>query len=208
MFAAATATPGYSVECRINHEVHTFASIGSEYFVNAGNWLSAFWLAIVCRDQGKLDSLSDVPIELLRASGQEYDEYVYNWIDTLQSYWADRPGLIEKLTATLQNSDPAVATIAPRELLDHILYPPINLFYRSIRRGQADYNDALVEAINLHKEYWTADDDRRVLLGGNLALGPLAITCLAYDAGITISVESEYIPKGLLRRGRPGEFPT
>ncbi|MBF6215435.1 immunity 49 family protein [Nocardia puris] len=122
-------------------------------FVNAGNWLSAFWLAIVCRDQDKLDSLSDVPIELLRASGQEYDEYVYDWVDTLQSYWAERPGLIEKLTATLQNSDPAVAAIAPRELLDHILYPPINLFYSFIRRGQVDYNDALVEAVNLHKEY-------------------------------------------------------
>ncbi|MGA5166236.1 Imm49 family immunity protein [Streptomyces lavendulocolor] len=41
-----------------------------------------------------------------------------------------------------------------------------------------------------------------------LALGPLAIACLAYDAGFPIEVESEYLPKHLLTHGWLGEYPT
>ncbi|MGA5420707.1 Imm49 family immunity protein [Streptomyces lavendulocolor] len=41
-----------------------------------------------------------------------------------------------------------------------------------------------------------------------LALGPLAIACLAYDAGFPIDVESDYLPSELLNRAWLGEFPT
>ncbi|MFI9287832.1 Imm49 family immunity protein [Streptomyces werraensis] len=36
----------------------------------------------------------------------------------------------------------------------------------------------------------------------------LALTCLAYDAGRPIEVESEYLPEHLLKRSWLGEFPT
>ena len=67
---------------------------------------------------------------------------------------------------------------------------------------------ALVRALQLHKEYWTKDEDRRLTTEGAVALGPLAVACLAYDVGMPIEVESEYLPEYLLKRSWLGEFET
>ncbi|MER6122028.1 immunity 49 family protein [Streptomyces sp. NPDC001795] len=207
MFAAATTTEG-SVECRVAHKVRTIPAIGPRHFTDAGNWITAFWLAIVCRDQNRMTQLSSVPIELLRASGAVYDDYIYDWVDSLQTYWTERPGLGEKFTAAFQGTDPARLRVADRELMLKVLYPPLNLFLQFLKRDEGQFNAALVEALQLHKEYWTKDEDRRLTTDGAVALGPLAMACLAYDIGMPIDVESEYLPEHLLKRSWVGEFET
>lgn len=207
MFAAANRTED-TVESRIDGEIRTIPAIGPQYFTHPGSWLTAFWYAIVCRDQQRMNQLCDFSLDQLRASEVTIDEYQYHWVDTLQTYWSERPGLAEKLTTTLQTSHPDTARIAPRDLLDQQLYPPINLFHRFIRRDHEGFNEALLEALEAHKAYWTADEDREESVEGSLALGPLAITCLAYDAGFPIEVESDYLPKYFLNRAWLGEFPT
>ncbi|MDB1086315.1 immunity 49 family protein [Streptomyces sp. ACA25] len=207
LFAAAVAPLGTTVACRINHEVRAIPATGAQYFTDAGNWLTAFWLAVICRDQGRMSQLCRVPLSLLRDSGAEYDEYIYSWVDALQSYWTGRPGMADKLIAAFEGADPAVAR-APRDLLLMILSAPIDLFYRFVRRDPEQINSSLVQALQLHKEYWTADEDRLSDVDGFVALGPLAIACLAYDAGHPINVQSEYLPEHLLKRSWLGEFPT
>ncbi|TQK44370.1 immunity protein 49 of polymorphic toxin system [Streptomyces sp. SLBN-118] len=207
LFATASATEG-TVQYRINHELRTIPATGPQSYANAGNWLTTFWLAIVCRDQNRMNQLCEVPLELLRASGQEYDEYIYHWVDALQAYWLERPGLLDKLVAAIEASYPNIARIADRDLLEKILYQPINLFHRFLRKDHEGFNAALVEALEAHKAYWTADEKRTRSVQGLVALGPLAITCLAYDAGFPIEVESEYLPSELLNRAWLGEFET
>ncbi|WP_374936903.1 immunity 49 family protein [Streptomyces sp. Ru73] len=56
----------------------------------------------------------------------------------------------------------------------------------------------MVDALRWHKAYWTGDEDRSMSSEGLVSLGPLAIACLARDAGFPIEVESEYLPKALL----------
>ncbi|MDI3402317.1 immunity 49 family protein [Streptomyces cavernicola] len=147
-----------------------------------------------CREQARLTELCEVPLELLRESGTEYDDYAYHWIDALQSYWLERSGLLDKLKTAIQASHPDVVRFAGADLLDKILYPPINLFHRFLRKDQEGFNQALTEALELHKAYWTATEEREVSVEGHLALVPLAIACLAYDAGFPIAIESDYIP--------------
>ncbi len=205
---AVTGDAEGTVQCRIAHEVRTLSNIGPRPYADAGNWLTAFWLAVICRDQKRLTELSQVPLERLRSPEGEFDEYVYHWVAALQAYWLQRPGLVEELTAALQGSHPDVARIAPPDLLQNILYPPINLFYRFLRQDVTGFNQALAEAVELHKAYWTEDDDRTDDPSGMVALGALAVACLAHDGGIPIEVESDYLPKHLLERGWLGEFPT
>jgi hypothetical protein len=205
LFAVTGQTEG-AVECRINHKVRRIPALGPRPYADAGNWLTAFWLAIVCRDQERMSRLCEIPVDRLRSPEGQFDEYVYHWVAALQAYWLQRPGLVEELTATLQGSHPDVATAAPRDLLQHVLYPPINLFHRFLRKDHDGFNQALVEALELHKSYWTADEDRAKDPEGRIALGPLAIACLAHDGEIRIEVESDYLPKHLLQRGWLGEF--
>ncbi|MET8113288.1 immunity 49 family protein [Streptomyces prasinus] len=205
---AVTAKSEGTVECRINGKVRTLRATGPLSTARAGTWLNAFWLAVICREPERMTQLCEVPLERLRAPEGQYDEYIYHWVDTLQTYWLRRPGLVEKLTAALQMSDPEVARIAPRDLLQGILYPPINLFYHFVRRDVEGFSPALEEALKLHRAYWTLTEERQKDIDGAIALGPLAIACWAHDGHLPIEVESDYLPQHLLQHDWLGEFPT
>ncbi|NEC66075.1 immunity 49 family protein [Streptomyces sp. SID9727] len=207
LFAASAVNEG-TVECRINRKLRTIPAAGSMVLANAGNWLSAFWLAVICRDQERMTLLSEIPLERLRSPQGQYDEYIYHWVDALQTWWLRGPGLADKLIATIEASDPAVARIAPRDLMDGVLYPPINLFYHYVRQDRDGFTPALADALKLHKAYWTLTEDRTTDIDGSVALGPLAIACLAHDADFPLDIESDYLPHHLLQRTWIGEFPT
>ncbi|MCC9738649.1 immunity 49 family protein [Streptomyces sp. MNU89] len=208
LFAAATAEPDAVVECRIAHKVRTIPATGAQYFTDAGTWITAYWLAVIGRDTERMTALCHVPITVLRDSGAVFDEYIYDWVDTLQTGWLQRPGMDDKLVAAINGTDPERLRVADRELMLKILYPPLNLFYRYLRQDYDAFNTELAKALEWHKEYWTADEERLSDTSGAVALGPLAITCLAYDAGFPIEVESEYLPKHLVQRTWVGEFDT
>ncbi|MEU9114521.1 immunity 49 family protein [Streptomyces sp. NPDC048483] len=207
LFTSATATQG-TVHCRIADEMRTIPATGPQHYADAGNWITAFWLALICREQDRMTQLCNVPISLLRASGAVYDEYVYAWVDTLQTFWLEGPDLGDKLIAAMDGTATEALQVASSELVLNILYPPINLFYWFLRQDHEGFNTELAKALQWHKEYWTDDEERTTETEGLVALGPLAIASLAYDNGFPIEVESEYLPKSLLNRGWLGEFDT
>ncbi|ANW20100.1 immunity 49 family protein [Streptomyces clavuligerus] len=205
MFATTAGTEG-TVQCVINRETRTLPLEGPAGFAGLGNWLTTFWLAVACRDKKRMTELCEIPLDRLSRRG--YDDYALHWVDTLQTYWLRRPGLVEKLTRTMEMSAPDAVTEAPVDLLQEVLYPPINLFYRFVTNDPEGFNQALEEGLELHKRYWSADEDREDDPAGHVALGLLAVTCFAYDGGIPIEVESGYLPRHLITRDWVGEFPT
>ncbi|MFE2166702.1 immunity 49 family protein [Streptomyces sp. NPDC059447] len=206
VFAAATTTETH-VQCRIAHKDLTLEATGPQPYVTPAAWVTAFYLAVVCRERDRITALCRVPLSLLRENGGVTQEFEYAWIETLQTYWHVQPGLPEKLTQAIEQSHPDIATNAPRDLLQCVLYPPINLFHQFLRKDEDGFNGALAEALELHKAYWSTPE-RAGDIAGFLALGPLAIACLAYDAGLEIEVESDYLPLRLLDRSWLGEFDT
>jgi hypothetical protein len=207
LFAAATSVEE-TVQRRIAGNVLSIRSTGPTYSTDAGNWLTAFFLAMICREQDRMTELAHVPISLLRESGAEYDEYIYAWVDTLQTWWLRGGDIGDKLVAAMNGTDPDVLQIADRELALRLIYPPINLFYRYVVRDHEGFNAALRQALQLHRDYWAKDEERAIDCAGWVAFEPLAMTCLAYDAGFPIEVESEYLPKHLLEHSWIGELDT
>nr|WP_237556545.1 immunity 49 family protein [Streptomyces sp. SID5464] len=206
LFAAATAPEGASITCRIKEQEQTLPATGPESYLNAGTWVTAFYLAMICRDNDRLHRLAEVPISFLRESGAVFDEYIYSWVEALQSFWLGRPDVGDKLIAAVDGTGPEALRYADADLMSKILYPPMILLYRVIRRDPAEFNKALADALRWHKAYWTADLDRATSADGLVALGPLAMACLARDQGITVGVESKYLPKALLGYAWIGEI--
>ncbi|MEU7066507.1 immunity 49 family protein [Streptomyces sp. NPDC046161] len=202
LFAAGRATEG-TVTCRIgvNGEERKLPATGPQEYLHAGNWLTTFYLAAICRENDRVNQLAQVPLSFLRASGAEFDEYIYAWIETIQNHWLGRQETWDTLVRAMDGTDPENVRIAGKDLMLKILYPPINLFCRYVTRDNTLFNEALVEALTWHKEYWTANEARAKSGEGLVALGPLAIACMARDAGMPIEVESEYLPKELLEFG-------
>ncbi|MEU2154064.1 immunity 49 family protein [Streptomyces sp. NPDC019396] len=207
-FAMATAPEGSTVMCRIKEKEWNLPGTGAQPNVNAGSWIKAFYLALICRENERLGQLAQVPVSLLRASGATFDEYIYSWVETLQRFWLGLEGVSNHLVAAVDGTGPHSARHADQELMSMVLYPPIILFYRYLRGDHAEFNEALVDAIKWHKSYWSGDDDRAISSEGYVALGPLAIACLARDRGFPIEVESDYLPKALLNFAWVGEIDT
>ncbi|MDX2525164.1 immunity 49 family protein [Streptomyces europaeiscabiei] len=207
LFASATITQE-TVSCRIADKVRTIPATGPQHYTDAGNWLTAFWLAVVCREQDRMDQLVRVPVSLLRDSGAVFDDYVYAWVQALQSAWLRGGDIGDLLTAALDGTAPEALRVADPDLVQKVLYPPINLFYRYVARQPDEFNEALADALRWHKDYWTQDEERNSSSSGLVALGPLAVACLARDVGFPIDVESEYLPKHLLEGSWLNEFET
>lgn len=206
LFASAQATTG-SIEYRIGHDMRTIRA-GALPRAHAGNWLNAFWLACVCREKKRMTELCQFPVSRLRQAEGEFDEYIYDWVEALQAYWLKRPGFGDKLVAAVDGTDPAALRHAPRDGVLQIMYPPMNLLTQLARGDETRFNTELAKALEWHKDYWTRDEDRALDTRGLVALGPLGVSCLAVQAGFSITVESEYIPKFLLDGGWVNEFPT
>jgi hypothetical protein len=206
VFAAAVASEEH-VGCRIADKDRMLRATGPQPYVNAGAWLAAFYLAVVCRERDRITALCRVPVSLLRESGSRYDEFQYAWIDTLQTYWLGGADLGAKLVAAVDGTDPAAAAVADPETAAKLLYPPMELFHRFVRQDHAGFNRALTDALQGHKGYWS-EESRALQSTGLVALAPLAMTCFAYDAGFPIEVKSEYLPIALVERSWVGEFPT
>ncbi|MEU6893459.1 immunity 49 family protein [Streptomyces sp. NPDC046557] len=203
---AATATDRESVTCKIRQEERELATTGPQFNLNAGTWIQAFYLALICRETARLDMLAKVPVSLLRECGGVMDDYVYAWVETLQSFWLRRDDLREHLVRAVDLSAPEAARILDAETMGKLQYPPIMMFYRYLRNDAAGFNEALGDALRRHKEYWTVDEDRRENIEGVVAIAPLAIACLARANGIPIEYESGYLPKALLEFAWRGEF--
>jgi hypothetical protein len=207
IFEVANAGEG-EVRLLLGEQTVTVPAGSTGDIAHAGNWVTAYYLAVICREQDRLKMLAETPIDLLRASGADFDEYIYAWIDTLQTYWQEGPDIGAKLQRAIELTDPEAAEVSA-DLMLKVLYPPINLFYRFLENQREEFNDALAQALELNKEYWdTPDEGRNYMPNGTLPLGPLAMTCFAYDAEFPIEVESDYLPKHLVQRTWLGEFPT
>nr|WSZ97456.1 immunity 49 family protein [Streptomyces sp. NBC_00857] len=204
VFAAATTAEDH-VQCRIAHEDRTLRATGPQQYVTPGTWLTAFYLAVVCRERDRITALCRVPLSLLRDNNAQFDAFEYAWIDALQTYWLGGDGFSAKLVAAIDGTDPAVATHP--EAAGKLMYPPMEMFHRIVRKDHEGFNRALAAALEWHKEYWT-DEGRAARVSGLVALAPLAVACFAQNESIPIEVESEYLPATLLAGNWCGEFPT
>ncbi|MEU0201859.1 MULTISPECIES: immunity 49 family protein, partial [unclassified Streptomyces] len=174
LFAAGTATEG-PVPCRVGStgEVKHLPASGPQDYLHAGNWLTSFYLAVICRENDRVNQLAQVPVSFLRESGAEFDEYIYAWVETLQHFWFGRQETWDTLITAIDGTTPEAAEIAGPELILKILHPPLELFHRYLRRETEQFNAALVDALTWHKEYWTANEARSLSGEGLVALGPL-----------------------------------
>lgn len=203
---AAAAPDLETVTCKIRQEERRLATTGPQTYLNANTWLDAFYLAMICREAARLDMLARIPVSLLRDFGGALAEYTYAWVETLQSFWLHRDDLRTHLIRAVDLSAPEQARVIDAEEMSKLRYPPIIMLYHYLRNDLAGFNEALADAVRWHKEYWTADEDRASNILGVVALGPLAIACLAKANGVPVDIESDYLPEALLDFAWRGEF--
>lgn len=206
IFGSANATEG-TVEWLIAGQTVEIPATGPVYYANFSRWFEAFWLAVICRDTKRLQLLVDMPLELVQQSGMDHDEFDLKFAQALQKFSRREQGLAEALTEAMAATDQERVREPRLEYALRIAYTTMKALFYLLRSNQEEkFNEALAQALEQHKKYWTADDDKAEHPRGFVALGPLAIACIAKDAGMTITVESEYLPKHLVLGSWVGEY--
>ncbi|MCX4957245.1 immunity 49 family protein [Streptomyces virginiae] len=163
---------------------------------DARAWLDALYVALVCRAHDRVARLCRVPLETLRQD-DTVDAYVLHWIDTLQTYLSaggSADAVVEKLLATMQSSLPETLTHSPDEFVNRVDFQPVSLFHRLFTRDHDAFGEALADALAEHGGYWEGSAAPRA----QVALGPLAMACLAHDQGFPLGPELPHLPTYLV----------
>ncbi len=216
VFAMSTAPPNTTVQRLINQKTRTLHAITPGPESDAGTWITAFFLAITCRDEERVHFLCQIPASFLKEAGESrgggYDDYIYPWITALQDFILNRPELGDNLYQAMRLSDPEHARISSPENLNTFVFPPMNALYRLAEHDTDKFNEALAQGIHLFHDHYTADEERTKDLMGAVPLFLLGIACLAHDLSQVApdfqpDLSSDYLPEHILKRSWHGEFP-
>ena len=196
----SNSPPGHTVEVPVGEQRVPFTSYGPESRSHATAWHKAWYGALMSRDEASLAALATISDDVLRASTPGMDEFVY----------AGKAALIavrENPSAALPTIERAVALTAEdqiqvsqkraaaREGASYAMLAPLATGH------SADFQTALVAALEAHKKFWGTKAKSQDLEGW-LAWGPLALCCLARDRGLPVNVESEYLLPYLIEVAR------
>lgn len=201
-----------TVDCMIRTETVAIPATGPVSWSNESVWLEALWFTMICRERERTDFLCDVPEELLRASemgGVPYP-YLAPWGRALRGWWRREPDHYDHLVEAIRAADPEAPGLS-RDEAEHIALlalPRMKMFRGIVENDETIFNDALFEALELHRAYWTRDSERAAGPASYVAVPALALACLARELGFTINVRSQYLPERLLDGEWVGEFPT
>ena len=204
VFVVASRSDG-EVGFRLGDEDVRVAATGPSEQNDALTWLTALYLAMVFRDQARINFLVGVPVELLRSAGLDHDDYVYSLVRMWQAYWKGAGDLVELTLAAMRLADPELVVHSTSRSVLHVYFPLIETFYRFVLRDGAKFDQALASALQLYRKFWAEDEESETNPRGFVALGLLALAGHARDMGMSIDVESEYLPLCLLNGNRLGE---
>jgi hypothetical protein len=200
-----------TVECVVHDVRVALPAVGPQWWMDISRWQTAVHYAMICRDRERTDLLCSVPQQFLRAStGGAVSPWAYPFFEAIKGWWRREEDYYSHLLEAAERAnpdDPALASWG----VDHIalnVFPQIRMFEALVGQQPAQFNDALADALEGHRTFWTSTPERARNPDGYVALAPLAFACLARESGFTIEVQSEYLPQHLLEGTWVGAFPT
>ncbi|MFE1081795.1 immunity 49 family protein [Nocardiopsis alba] len=202
-FRVSMAESGSRVDCMVDHRVWNLSSRPLISAFNASSWAGALFRAWTCRDFDYARFLADVPVEVLRRAGESqgtrFMRDAYAWVEVLQAFVKGDPRAGVLLEEARELADPGRASFAAG-YAGLMAVPQMEVLGRLIARDGDGFNEALVRALESYREY-TAADLAKGGLSGIVPLELLGMACLVRDGrveGVSLEVESDYFPEGIL----------
>jgi hypothetical protein len=154
-------------------------------------------LAVLSHDPHLVGSLCRTPLELIRRSSTKGPEFHDLFVEAVQAVWTKIKDAPARIAAALAATDPSRADVRTPEWDKYWWIPQLDLL-SCLAKRPGDFQETLMSALCLHKEYFSKSRDRRAEAWGFLALGPMAFTTEALNRGLSLDVQSEYLPMRLI----------
>lgn len=146
------------------------------------DWIAAFHLALICRNDKQLRYLHALAGSLRQNVQTPY-------VQALDALWADVAGLTEASASdTAHGPDGAAGEAPPERHADEIA------LLNAIERGDAAaFGAGLAALIEAHRER-----AKPAYVHHLIAWEPLALAVLAHDSGLKVELETDYLPYRLI----------
>lgn len=160
-------------------------------------WIDAYFLAVITRDNESMDSLANFPIETMKQSATQAGSVSYKLIEVFQAYHnrqADYPKLLDDCMgmAVKQNDDWALyIAMGYLETLAALSPSTFDI--------GCDFNEALAKNVQAQERYHIneAGPDHEPV-NSFLPLQLLGMACMWHDMGNEVTVESDSLPRFLI----------
>jgi hypothetical protein len=192
IFAVATATA--EVKVPLGGALTALPPKASVSGAYVGNWLNGFHAAAVARDTAVLDRLSALDIQVLRRSPARSDECMFATVEAFNAFHRNDPGVAKRIIAALEATDPALVQHTPDEV--GLIVVPMLGALGGLLSNQEVFDERMVTALELHKQYWSDEERRRDPLG-YLSWPLMGIASLAIGRRMEVNVDSDYLPRAL-----------
>ncbi len=191
LLALSNAERGRPVTALLGEAMLTLSAWGPNSQAHVLAWRDGWYAALLARDGAALDLLSGIGDAALRASPSRADDFFYAWKAALIAHRQRPDAALPQLEQALMLTRKGryhVAAPEAAQLMQHTFL----LLGCVIRRDAAGFEGALLTALESHQRFWSAAGLQNDY-DGWVALGPLALCCLAHDAGLPVNVESGYL---------------
>ncbi len=172
-------------------------------------WIDALAVACIARDAAALALLADADILAIRAAHVHVDPGAVG----AEPFWLPYGRAFALVVAgdarAAEEAQTALNQLRARSPIDPdnlaALDRPVLEGIAALARGERDgWDDRIYAALAAFHAYYNRPDFYR-LLPGYVPLGLLALSVLAQSRGITLTIESPYIPAGWLREPPAGQ---
>lgn len=198
LFALAASSPGQQVSLRFpDGRERLLTSSGWTNSANSTLWGRGFFATMASRQYEALEVLAGIPMDLLRRSSTQTQEWQYLRFEAFAAFARRDPDAPQREVVALKAADPDLAPPSFTNYILDIASTDLALLYEVMTRDQAGFDKALLTALKGHKHYYSRGDAKHDILG-QLALSPLALCVAAKDSGMSINVESDYIPRSVI----------
>lgn len=202
-YQVALAERGTRTDCLIRGQVWNLGSTPINSSVNASSWIGLMHKVLTCRSDDRVRFLARIPVELLREIGERdgtrYTTEAYAQVEALQAFVSGSPEAGELIERAWELADPARAAFAS-DYSEMVSRPELEVLGRLAAGDSPGFNNALVRALESYRDY-TAEELAEGSTTGVVPLGLLALACLARDGfveGVSLEVESDYLPAGIV----------
>jgi hypothetical protein len=198
LFVSAAAEPGY-IDVPIGDEpLVRIPAIEPSSRTHASKWCNGFFVAVISCDTESLDRLCSVPISLTQLSSTRSSKFFYIFAEALQGFYLGKREAYDLLTEAISLATPEDVYEGSWLYTESITIPWMKLLDCVMHSDQERFNTVLQEALELHKKFWTKNEDSLLYPESYLALGLIAICRLAHEQGMIVDGDSDYLPLRLV----------
>jgi hypothetical protein len=194
IFVSASMEPGYTdVPIGEGPLIH-IPAIEPSSITHVARWCDGFFVAVISCDTESLERLCSVPISLTQLSSTRASKLHYLFAEALQGFYVGRREASRFLSEAISLATPEDVYAGSWLFESSISIPWMNLLDCVMHSEQERFNTVLQEALELHKKFWTKDEDSLLYPESYLALGLIAICRLAHEQGMIVDGDSDYLP--------------